>query len=181
MQVSLALAAIVLVVLAGCQSQSPAPIVEREPTPRQEPQAEPALPMRVEPLPRPTLTPGERALEEGIALYDAGDFNGAIKRLRGAREIWTDSTTRVATENKVAAHKYLAFSYCVTKRRTQCRQQFVDALRLDPGFSLEPAERTHPMWGPEFERAKIQASAPAVPAKRPAASAAKPSNPAKAQ
>jgi hypothetical protein len=171
LQVSIAIAATLLFVLAGCQS--PAPIEEREPPRAEEPEALAALPPPVEPLPPPIPTPGESALEEGIALYDAGNFNGAIKRLRGAKEIWTDSTT-LATANKVAAHKYLAFSYCVTKRRTQCRQQFVDALRLDPGFSLEPAEKTHPIWGPEFERAKKQASAPAAPAKRPARSPGSP-------
>ena len=67
--------------------------------------------------------------------------------------------------NKVAAHKYLAFSYCVTNRRTQCRKHFVDAIKLDANFKLEPTEKTHPVWGPEFERAKKQASAPTAPAK----------------
>ena len=179
MQMTIALAVIVLIVLAGCQS--PAPIVQPEPPRVVEPEAAPAPPVPVEPLPPPIPTPSERALAEGIALYDAGDFNGAIKRLRGAKEIWTDSTTPGATANKVAAHKYLAFSYCVTKRRPQCRQQFVDALKLDPGFSLEPAEKTHPRWGPEFEQAKKQASAPAAPAKRTTPSAAAPSSPKKAQ
>ncbi len=179
MQMTIALAVIVLIVLAGCQS--PAPIVQRELPRVVEPEAAPAPPVPVEPLPPPIPTPGERALEEGIALYDAGDFNGAIKRLRGAKEIWTDSTTPGATANKVAAHKYLAFSYCVTKRRSQCRQQFVDALKLDAGFSLDPAEKTHPMWGPEFEQAKKQASAPAAPAKRTTPTAATPSTPKKAQ
>jgi hypothetical protein len=171
MQVAIAIAAILLFVLAGCQS--PAPIAEPEPSRAEESEAPAALPLPVEPLPPPIPTPGESALEAGMALYDAGDFNGAIKRLRGAKEIWTDSTT-LATANKVAAHKYLAFSYCVTKRRTQCRQQFVDALKLDPAFSLEPAEKTHPIWGPEFERAKKQASAPAASAKRPARSPGSP-------
>lgn len=179
MQITLALAVIVLVVLAGCQS--PAPIVQPESPRVVEPEAAPAPPVPIEPMPPPMPTPSERALEEGITLYDAGDFNGAIKRLRGAKEIWTDATTPVATANKVAAHKYLAFSYCVTKRRPQCRQQFVDALTLDPGFSLEPAEKTHPMWGPEFEQAKKKASATAAPANRPTPSAATSSSAKKAQ
>jgi hypothetical protein len=176
MQMTIALAIIVLVVLAGCQS--PAPIAQPEPPRLAEPEVAPAAPVPLEPLPAPVPTPSERALEAGIALYDAGDFNGAIKRLRGAKEIWTDATSPGATANKVAAHKYLAFSYCVTKRRSQCRQQFVDALKLDAGFSLEPAEKTHPMWGPEFEQAKKQASAPG---KRTNPSAATPSTPKKAQ
>ena len=177
MRLTGALAVILLVVLVGCQS--PAPVAQPEPSPVEPPAAAPPAP--VEPPPPPVPTPGERALAEGVALYDAGDFNGAIKRLLGAKEIWTDSTTAAATANKVAAHKYVAFSYCVTKRRTQCRKQFVDALRLDPGFNLEPTEKTHPIWGPEFERAKKEASAAATPAKPRAPNAAIPPSPAKAQ
>ena len=107
-------------------------------------------------------------LASGVALYEAGDFNGAIKRLSGAKEIWDDSTSADALANKVAANKYLAFSYCVANRRTQCRKHFVDAFKLDANFTLEPTELKHPVWGPEFERAKKQASTPSPPAKRPA-------------
>ena len=176
-QIASALAVLLFVVLAGCQS--PAPVAQPEPQRAPEPEAAPPPPVSAAPLPPPPPTPGERALAEGVALYDAGNFNGAIKRLRGATEIWSDATTPPATTNKVAAHKDLTFSYCVTKPPAQCRQQFVDALKLDSTFSLEPAEKSHPMWGPEFERAKKQASAPA-PAKRTAPSAAKSPSPAKA-
>ena len=173
--IATALATIVLVALVGCETPAPAPQAE---PPRVEPPGAAAPVVPVEPPPPPAPTPGERALAEGIALYDAGDFNGAIKRLLGAKEIWSDSTTATATADKVAAHKYIAFSYCVTKRRTQCRKQFVDALTLDPGFTLEPAEKTHPIWGPEFERAKKEATAATKP--KPAApTKAKPPNPQK--
>lgn len=165
MRIAVPLAAIVLVVLVGCET--PAPVAESAPAVQEiEPQPQPAPPPPVEPAPPPVPSPGERALTDGIVLYDAGDFNGAIKRLLGAKEIWTDSTTSAATATKVAARKYVAFSYCVTKRRTLCRQQFVDAFKLDPRFDLQPTEKTHPVWGVEFERARKQASAPAAPAKR---------------
>src|SRR5215831_3749398 len=81
-------AIIFLVALVGCQSPAPAP--QPEP-PRAEPPAAAPPVAPVEPPPPPPPTPGERALAEGIALYDAGDFNGAIKRLLGAKEIWSDS------------------------------------------------------------------------------------------
>ena len=75
----------------------------------------------------------------------------------------------------MAANKYLAFSYCVTNRRTQCRKHFVDALKLDADFTLEPTEKKHPVWGPEYERAKKQVGTPAKspPAKAPAAKGSK--------
>jgi hypothetical protein len=158
--------AIVLLVLAGCGT--PAPVVEPDPPKVQAPEPEPAPPPPPPPPPPPVVTASARALASGVALYDAGDFNGAIKRLAGAREIWDDSASADALANKVAANKYIAFSYCVTNRRTQCRKHFVDALKLDPGFALEATEKTHPVWGAEFERAKKQASASIAPAKRPA-------------
>ena len=178
MQNVIVLAAFLLLTLAGC---APAPVVEPTPQPVVVPEPKPVAPAPVAPTPPPIPVPtaSERSLAEGVRLYDAGDFNGAIKQLLAAEAIWDDATTVGATANKVAAHKYLAFSYCVTNRRPQCRQQFVHAIKLDPKFNLEPAEKTHPIWGPEFDRAKTPASAPPTPVKRPATPATPSSNPPK--
>jgi hypothetical protein len=91
------------------------------------------------------------ALRDGIRLYNDGDFDGAIKRL-SARDI---NNSPPAT--RVAALKYIAFSYCVTSRPAQCRQSFDKALRLDPSFDLAPGEQGHPLWGPVFVKAKLAA------------------------
>ena len=159
--------ALLSLTMAGCQA--PAPVAEPEPptvvAPPPEPPPPPAPPP---PPPEPVVTPSARALAAGVGLYDAGDFNGAIKSLLGAKDIWGDSISADALANKVAANKYLAFSYCVTNRKTQCRKHFVDALKLDTNFSLETTEKSHPVWGPEFERAKKQVSAAGAPAKKPA-------------
>ena len=88
------------------------------------------------------------ALQEGIDLYNKGDFNGAIKRL-GATEITAGSKAR-----QLEALKYQAFSYCVTSRKTLCGKQFEKALKLDPAFDLAPGEHGHPLWGPVFTRLK---------------------------
>jgi hypothetical protein len=161
--------AVCLIALIGCQAPGPAPSATPQAAPQEVAKPAPPVPVPVPPPPPPAPTPtaAELALSDGIALYDAGDFNGAIQRLQGAKEIWDASQPRDSkvTTTRLAAHKYLAFSYCVTSRRNQCRQQFVDAIRLDPSFDLEPAEKTHPIWGPEFERARKQAATPAVPAK----------------
>ena len=171
---------VLLLALAGCQA--PAPVAEPEPQKVAVPEPEPAPPpAEPPPPPPPVVTASGRALASGVGLYDAGDFNGAIKRLLGAKEIWSDATSADALANKVSAHKYLAFSYCVTNRRTQCRNQFVDAIKLDANFTLDPTEKTHPVWGAEFDRAKKQASAPSAPAKRPASAAATPSRASKTQ
>lgn len=90
-------------------------------------------------------------LNEGVELYNNGDYNGAIKRLAGAHEIWSgDKATQVT------ALKYMAFSYCVTGRQALCKQQFDKALKLDPAFDLDQGEKGHPLWGPVFEKAKKQ-------------------------
>ena len=62
--------------------------------------------------------------------------------------------TSADIDTQTTALKYLAFSFCVTRRQAQCQAQFENALKLDPAFDLEPAERGHPLWGPVFERVK---------------------------
>ena len=125
------------------------------------PQVVPPLPQRAPeppppaPAPPPPAVPPARALaakadlNDGIALYDAGDFSAAISKLGNSAEI-----AAAGPEIQVPALKYLAFSFCVTKRPTQCRTQFESAFKLDPLFDLAPAERGHPLWGPVFDRVK---------------------------
>lgn len=91
---------------------------------------------------------GSRALREGIALYNDGDYNAAIRRLS------SDDLDGAPVATRVKALKYTAFSYCVTSRTSQCRQAFEKALRLDPKFDLAPGEHGHPLWGPVFAQAK---------------------------
>ncbi len=98
-------------------------------------------------------TRGPVRLAEGVTRYEAGDFVGAIRTLN-APEI-----SRSDTRTRVEANKYLAFSYCVTNRRTLCRQSFDRALRLDPAFRLTPAEAGHPLWGPVYAQARKAARA----------------------
>jgi len=160
--------AIAVAIGAGCETTGPKPAPSPAPSaaPAVAPPPPPVKPAEPpKPMP-PPKSPAEIAVDEGVALYDAGDFNGAIKSLLGNKEIWSGPS-----QQRVRAHKYVAFSYCVTGRRTLCRQQFADALKLDPQFELEPAERAHPIWGPQYEAARKAAVAPAAsgPATRPPA------------
>jgi hypothetical protein len=99
-------------------------------------------------VPVPAAT-AQRDLADGIKLFQKGDFHAAIGKLGGVAE-----SGAAGTDVQTMALRYLAFSYCVTKRRAQCQAQFEAALKLDPAFDLAPAERGHPLWGPVFERAK---------------------------
>lgn len=153
-----------LVLLAGCTTEQkkadgisspPTPVNQKSPpgsktpppgtpkAPDMRPANAPAAPA---PIPAP---PPKSALVEGIELYDKGDYNAAIKHLSGASEIWKGDKA-----SQLTALKFMAFSYCVTGRQAQCRQQFEKAFKLDRSFDLAPGEKGHPLWGPAFERAK---------------------------
>ena len=58
--------------------------------------------------------------------------------------------------DKITAHKYLAFLYCVSARKTLCKKEFKKAFEIDPGFTLSPAEEGHPMWQPVYRQVKNQ-------------------------
>jgi hypothetical protein len=159
------LALMVAVAVAACQTpQEPAPKPVAPPPPAKPAPPPPPPPSPPPPPPPPPKSAAELALESGIASYDAGDYNAAIKTLGGSSDI-----ANAATPIRLKALKYTAFSYCVSNRRTLCRQQFVEALKLDPAFTLEPAELTHPIWGTEYNAAKRAASAPAKPPAKPPA------------
>ena len=89
------------------------------------------------------------SLKEGLALYDNGDFDGAIKKL----SLSADSRS-ADKSTQLTALKTMAFSYCVTTRMALCRRQFDKALKLDPSFDLDAGEKQHPLWGPVFKQAK---------------------------
>jgi hypothetical protein len=117
--------------MAGCASTAP-----------EAPKAPPTPPAPVVP------SADQLALADGIALYNKGQYNDAIKRLAAA------DITGGSKATQLAALKYSAFSYCVTNRVTACRQQFEKAFKLDPAFDLAPGEHGHPLWGPAFAKAK---------------------------
>ncbi len=91
----------------------------------------------------------QAALKESEELFDKGDFNATIKKLGNTPEVF-----QADNDIQISAYKYLAFSYCVTRRQTQCAENFNKAFALDPRFELAASERGHPMWGPVYERVK---------------------------
>jgi len=139
--------------LAGCAPV--APVLGGKTPARAHPRAD-AVNARAERAPAPSRPArAERApsrddvaLRDGIALFNDGDYNGAIRRLSGPE------MNGAALRNRVAGLKYIAFSYCVTGRQGLCRENFERALRLDASFDLGEGEHGHPLWGPEFVKAK---------------------------
>jgi hypothetical protein len=141
--------------LSGCAQFGP--MFGGQEKARPHPRADGAKPrvQRVQQPNRPAAPASRRddaALREGIALYDKGDYDGAIRRLNGS------DMNGAGQRERLTALKYTAFSYCVTGRQALCRQTFDRALRLDASFDLGPGEHGHPQWGPVFAQAKQAAS-----------------------
>ena len=88
------------------------------------------------------------ALRVGIRDYEEGRYLEAFRSLRGALE------EGLAPKERVQAHKYIAFIYCVSNRPRDCREEFRKALAVEPAFQLDPAEAGHPIWGPVFRSLK---------------------------
>lgn len=103
----------------------------------------PAAPVVIEP------SASEKALASALASFDRGDYPGAIRQLT---PLSTDSALDTASQLRTL--KTLAFAQCLTRAITPCRQTFERAFRLDGKFDLAPAERGHPVWGPQFDRAR---------------------------
>ena len=139
--------------LTGCQAIGPLESQQTaapEPA-RKEPAAAPAKPKEAAPAPA-EIPQARKDLNAGIEMYKAGNYNGAIKLLA------SPSIDSADTALQLEALKHLAFSYCVTGRKTLCRQQFAKAFKLDKAFNLAAGEKGHPLWTPAFERARKEAN-----------------------
>lgn len=142
--------------LAGCATPPPAPVNYPAPVP-----APPVAPRPVPQVVAPPATPAappapvvdtsatDRALATAVAAYDRGDYAQAARLLT---PLTTDGA--LDPEQQLRALKTLAFSQCSTNAITACRQTFERAFKADLRFELAPAERGHPIWGPQFERAR---------------------------
>ncbi len=97
----------------------------------------------------PQANYAEQKLALGIESYEEGDYKFSLEALREAEKMGLSRK-----DDKINVHKYLAFIYCITDRKNQCRHEFEDVLEVDPKFDLEAAEAGHPIWGPVFRGVK---------------------------
>jgi Tfp pilus assembly protein PilF len=91
---------------------------------------------------------GEPALTAGLKQYEEGEYNGSARNLRAAID------QGLSNRDLVNAYKHLAFINCASGRERQCRDEFRQALAIDPALELAPAEAGHPVWGPIFRSLK---------------------------
>lgn len=154
------LLALLPVLLAACATPPPAsvnypaPPVNSTSAPPANSSATPSTPSTAPSTPpavSPTADSGasERALTAAIGQYERGDFQSAIRTLT---PMTTDGS--LDPSQLLRALKTLAFAQCSANQRVACRHAFEQAFRADSTFDLAPAERGHPIWGPEFVRAR---------------------------
>ena len=118
------------------------------------------LPFTTETKPQP-VTPQitesslrERAAEQltaGVAQYNAGEFENAVKTLTASLE-----HGMLSKADQSRARKYLAFSYCVSGKELLCRDEFRKAFEINPDFALSTAEDGHPIWGLVYRNVRTQ-------------------------
>lgn len=112
-------------------------------------------PMPPADAPKPVVAPqiteqtlrarAQEQLAAGLKLYDAGDFDGALKSFSASLD--HGLLDRV---DQSRARKYLAFIHCVGSREQQCAAEFRKAFEINPAFVLTAAEDGHPIWGPVY-------------------------------
>lgn len=119
------------VVLAACATPTPAP-------------PPPPAPVGLAEL---MERAAERALVEGIRLYDNAQYAAAEAALQRAL-----AEGLASPRDRASAHKLIAFITCTSAREAECEAAFRAARTADPGFELGRAEAGHPMWGPVYRR-----------------------------
>lgn len=91
---------------------------------------------------------GEAALAAGLKQYEEGRYAESLKSLQSAMG------QSLSDNDRVTAHKHVAFIHCASSRERACRDEFRKALRVNPAMELAPAEAGHPIWGPIFRSVK---------------------------
>jgi hypothetical protein len=91
--------------------------------------------------------PGERALLDGMRLYDDGQYPASEAALQRAL-----AANLRSPRDRAVALKLLAFIACTSRREALCEASFRAARLADPAFALSRAEAGHPLWGPVYRR-----------------------------
>jgi len=83
--------------------------------------------------------------------FMAGQYDAVITQVTNTPTLNTGSVAL-----HTSALKYKAFSECLTEAKRSCTSTFEQILTLNPNFTLLPAEKSHPSWGPVFERVQAE-------------------------
>ncbi len=76
------------------------------------------------------------ALHDAVALYDRGDYTSSIDKLIGITlKVPVDKIVR---KDLITLHEYKAFDYIAMDETVAAKGEFMEILKLDPGFSMDP-------------------------------------------
>ncbi len=98
------------------------------------------------------LSKAEQLLADGLEKYEIGQFDSALKLLQ---EAYKEGLTVKA--DRIKALKHSAFSLCLTRKFTLCRNEFQKIFEVDADFNLLPAEVGHPAWNKVYSSARQRA------------------------
>ncbi len=104
------------------------------------------------PAPKAPLAKAEQMLFDGLARYDAGDYDAALALLQEAYK-----EGLVAKSDQTKALKHAAFCLCLANRITPCRNEFQKIFEIDADFELTAAEAGHPSWTRTYAAARQRA------------------------
>ena len=90
-------------------------------------------------------------LAKGAELYQAGDYEAAIRSLSGSLDHGL-----LTKPDQARARKLMAFSHCIAGREPACRDEIRKAFEIYPEFALTAAEDGHPIWGPVYRAVRTQ-------------------------
>jgi hypothetical protein len=104
-----------------------------------------------EPLPSAPTAAQEAALQAVQGMYKAGRYGDVVREVARSQDL-----NEAPPALRVQAMKLRAFSYCLSKYRVLCQEEFGRILKIDPAFELSPTEQGHPLWGPAYRAARGQ-------------------------
>ena len=77
-----------------------------------------------------------RDLHDAVALYDRGDYTASIDKLIGITlRVPAD---RILRKDLITLHAYKAFDYIAMDETVAAKGEFMEILKLDPSFSMDP-------------------------------------------
>lgn len=100
----------------------------------------------------------ELMLENAKVYYNSGEYENAINELEKALQY----LKQFERSDQVEAYKYLGFSYVARGDKAKAKEQFKNALALDPKLTLDPAT-VSPKIIKVFEEAKAEMAIAPIP------------------
>lgn len=144
---------VVVVLLIGCAAPQPIEPAKPTSTAPVAPKPIPTMPESrpAEPEPAVAMEPSasEKKLAVALTNFERGAYGVAMRQLSPL-----SNDTSLDVPKRLQAIKMLAFTQCLSRAVIACRNSFERAFKLDPTFSLAPAEQGHPAWGPQYELAR---------------------------